>query len=100
MRKGILLACACVLCLSACGTGTKEQSKNPQKALEVGVETTPKSVEATSSPMVQKIKNTSGKRENPKDLKQIKLSVERWDTKQKDFSVQAVRFGTGSGCVS
>lgn len=96
MRKGILLACACVLCLSACGTGTKEQSKNPQKALEVGVETTPKSVEATSSPMVQKIKNTSGKRENPKDLKQIKLSVERWDTKQKDFSVQAVRFGTGS----
>ena len=100
MRKGILLACACVLCLSACGTGTKEQSKNPQKALEVGVETTPKSVEATSSPMGQKIKNTSGKRENPKDLKQIKLSVERWDTKQKDFSVQAVRFGTGSGCVS
>ena len=100
MRKGILLACACVLCLSACGTGTKEQSKNPQKALEVGVETTPKSVEATSSPMAQKIKNTSGKRENPKDLKQIKLSVERWDTKQKDFSVQAVRFGTGSGCVS
>lgn len=100
MRKGILLACACVLCLSACGTGTKEQSKNPQKALEVGVETTPKSVEATSSPMVHKIKNTSGKRENPKDLKQIKLSVERWDTKQKDFSVQAVRFGTGSGCVS
>lgn len=100
MRKGILLACACVLCLSACGTGTKEQSKNPQKALEVGVETTPKSVEATSSPMVQKIKNTSGKRENPKDLKQIKLSVERWDTKQKDFSVQAVRFGTVSGCVS
>lgn len=100
MRKGILLACACVLCLSACGTGTKEQSKNPQKAMEVGVETTPKSVEATSSPMVQKIKNTSGKRENPKDLKQIKLSVERWDTKQKDFSVQAVRFGTGSGCVS
>lgn len=100
MRKGILLACTCVLCLSACGTGTKEQSKNPQKALEVGVETTPKSVEATSSPMVQKIKNTSGKRENPKDLKQIKLSVERWDTKQKDFSVQAVRFGTGSGCVS
>ena len=100
MRKGILLACACVLCLSACGTGTKEQSKNPQKALEVGVETTPKSVEATSSPMVQKIKNTSGKRVNPKDLKQIKLSVERWDTKQKDFSVQAVRFGTGSGCVS
>ena len=100
MRKGILLACACVLCLSACGTGTKEQSKNPQKALEVGVETTPKSVEATSSPMVQKIKNTSGKRENPKDLKQIKLSVERWDTKKKDFSVQAVRFGTGSGCVS
>ena len=57
MRKGILLACACVLCLSACGTGTKEQSKNPQKALEVGVETTPKSVEATSSPMVQKIKH-------------------------------------------
>ena len=100
MRKGILLACACVLCLSACGTGTKEQSKNPQKALEVVVDTTPKSVEATSSPMVQKIKNTSGKRENPKDLKQIKLSVERWDTKQKDFSVQAVRFGTGSGCVS
>ena len=50
--------------------------------------------------MVQKIKNTSGKRENPKDLKQIKLSVERWDTKQKDFSIQAVRFGTGSGCVS
>ena len=100
MRKGILLACACVLCLSACGTGTKEQSKNPQKALEVGVETTPKSVEATSSPMVQKIKNTSGKRENPKDLKQIKLSVERWDTKQKDFSVQAVRFDTGSGCAS
>ena len=100
MRKEILLACACVLCLSACGTGTKEQSKNPQKALEVGVETTPKSVEATSSPMVQKIENTSGKRENPKDLKQIKLSVERWDTKQKDFSVQAVRFGTGSGCVS
>ena len=100
MRKGILLASACEHCLSACGTGTKEQSKNPQKALEVGVETTPKSVEATSSPMVQKIKNTSGKRENPKDLKQIKLSVERWDTKQKDFSVQAVRFGTGSGCVS
>ena len=100
MSKAILLACACVLCLSACGTGTKEQAKNPQKALEVGVETTPKSVEATSSPMVQKIKNTSGKRENPKDLKQIKLSVERWDTKQKDFSVQAVRFGTGSGCVS
>ena len=100
MRKEILLACACVLCLSACGTGANKQSKNPQKALEVGVETTPKSVEATSSPMVQKIKNTSGKRENPKDLKQIKLSVERWDTKQKDFSVQAVRFGTGSGCVS
>ena len=100
MRKEILLACVCVLCLSACGTGTKEQSKNPQKALEVGAETMPKSVEATSSPMVQKIKNTSGKRENPKDLKQIKLSVERWDTKQKDFFVQAVRFGTGSGCVS
>lgn len=100
MRKEILLACACVLCLSACGTGTKEQSKNPQKALEVGTETTPKSVEATSSPMVQKIKNTSGKRENPKDLKQIKLSVERWDTKKKDFSIQAVRFGTGSGGVS
>lgn len=100
MRKEILLACACVLCLSACGTGANKQSKNPQKALEVGAETTPKSVEATSSPMVQKIKNTSGKRENPKDLKQIKLSVERWDTKQKDFSVQAVRFGTGSGCVS
>lgn len=97
MRKEILLACACVLWLSACGTGTKEQSKNPQKVLEVGAETTPKSVEATSSPMV---KNTSGKRENPKDLKQINLSVERWDTKQKDFSVQAVRFGTGSGCVS
>lgn len=100
MRKEILLACACVLCLSACGTGANKQSKNPQKELEVGAETTPKSVEATSSPMVQKIKNTSGKRENPKDLKQIKLSVERWDTKQKDFSVQAVRFGTGSGCVS
>ena len=100
MRKEILLACACVLCLSACGTGANKQSKNPQKALEVGAETTPKSVEATSSPMVQKIKNTSGKRENPKDLKQIKLSVERWDTKQKDFSVQAVRFGTGSGSVS
>ena len=100
MRKEILLACACVLWLSACGTGTKEQSKNPQKVLEVGAETTPKSVKATSSPMVQKIKNTSGKRENPKDLKQINLSVERWDTKQKDFSVQAVRFGTGSGCVS
>lgn len=97
MRKEILLACACVLWLSACGTGTKEQSKNPQKVLEVGAETTPKSVEATSSPMA---KNTSGKRENPKDLKQIKLSVERWDTKQKDFSVQAVRFGTGSGRVS
>lgn len=97
MRKEILLACACVLWLSACGTGTKEQSKNPQKVLEVGAETTPKSVEATSSPMA---KNTSGKRENPKDLKQIKLSVERWDTKQKDFSIQAVRFGTGSGCVS
>lgn len=97
MRKEILLACACVLWLSACGTGTKEQSKNPQKVLEIGAETTPKSVEATSSPMV---KNTSGKRENPKDLKQINLSVERWDTKQKDFSVQAVRFGTGSGCVS
>ena len=97
MRKEILLACACVLWLSACGTGTKEQSKNPQKVLEVGAETTPKSVEATSSPMV---KNTSEKRENPKDLKQINLSVERWDTKQKDFSVQAVRFGTGSGCVS
>ena len=100
MRKEILLACACVLCLSACGTGVNEQSKNLQKALEVGVETTPKSVEATSSPMVEKIKNTSGKSENPKDLKQIKLSVERWDTKKKDFSVQAVRFGTGSGCVS
>ena len=97
MRKEILLACACVLWLSACGTGTKEQSKNPQKVLEVGAETTPKSVEATSSPMA---KNTSGKRENPKDLKQIKLSVERWDTKKKDFSVQAVRVGTGSGCVS
>lgn len=97
MRKEILLACACVLWLSACGTGTKEQSKNPQKVLEVGAETTPKSVEATSSPMT---KNTSGKRENPKDLKQIKLSVERWDTKKKDFSIQAVRFGTGSGCVS
>ncbi len=97
MRKEILLACACVLWLSACGTGTKEQSKNPQKVLEVGAETTPKSVEATSSPMA---KNTSGKRENPKDLKQIKLSVECWDTKKKDFSVQAVRFGTGSGCVS
>lgn len=97
MRKEILLACACVLWLSACGTGTKEQSKNPQKVLEVGAETMPKSVEATSSPMA---KNTSGKRENPKDLKQIKLSVERWDTKKKDFSVQAVRFGTGSGCVS
>lgn len=97
MRKEILLACACVLWLSACGTGTKEQSKNPQKVLEVGAETTPKSVEATSSPMA---KNTSGKRENPKDLKQIKLSVERWDTKKKDFSIQAVRFGTGSGCVS
>lgn len=97
MRKEILLACACVLCLSACGTGTKEQSKNPQKVLGVGAETTPKGVEATSSPMA---KNTSGKRENPKDLKQIKLSVERWDTKQKDFSIQAVRFGTGSGCVS
>lgn len=97
MRKEILLACACVLWLSACGTGTKEQSKNPQKVLEVGAETTPKSVEVTSSPMA---KNTSGKRENPKDLKQIKLSVERWDTKKKDFSVQAVRFGTGSGCVS
>lgn len=97
MRKEILLACACVLWLSACGTGTKEQSKNPQKVLEVGAETTPKSVEATSSPMA---KNTSGKRENPKDLKQIKLSVERWDTKKKDFSVQAVRFGTGSGRVS
>ena len=97
MRKEILLACACVLWLSACGTGTKEQSENPQKALEVGAETTPKSVEATSSPMA---KNTSGKRENPKDLKQIKLSVERWDTKKKDFSVQAVRFGTGSGGVS
>ncbi len=40
-------------CLSACGTGTKEQSKNPQKALEVGAETTPKSVEATSSPMAK-----------------------------------------------
>ncbi len=100
MRKEILLACACVLCLSACGTGANKQSKNPQKALEVGVEATPKSVEATSIPTVQKVKNTSGKRENPKDLKQIKLSVERWDTKQKDFSVQAVRFGTGSGCVS
>lgn len=98
MRKEILLAC--VLCLSACGTGANKQSKNPQKALEVGVEATPKSVEATSIPTVQKVKNTSGKRENPKDLKQIKLSVERWDTKQKDFSVQAVRFGTGSGCVS
>lgn len=97
MRKEILLACACVLWLSACGTDTKEQSKNPQKVLEVGAETTPKSVEATSSPMA---KNTSGKRENPKDLKQIKLSVERWDTKKKDFSVQAVRFGTGSGRVS
>lgn len=97
MRKEILLACACVLWLSACGTGTKEQSKNPQKVLEVGAETTPKSVEATSSPMT---KNTSGKRENPKDLKQIKLSVERWDTKKKDFSIQAVRFGTGSGSVS
>lgn len=97
MRKEILLACACVLWLSACGTGTKEQSKNPQKVLEVGAETTPKSVEATSSPMA---KNTSGKRENQKDLKQIKLSVERWDTKKKDFSIQAVRFGTGSGCVS
>lgn len=97
MRKEILLACACVVCLSACGTGANEQSKNPQKALEVGVETTPKSVEATSIPTV---KNTSGKSENPKDLKQIKLSVERWDTKKKDFSVQAVRFGTGSGCVS
>ena len=35
---------------------SKEQSKNPQKVLEVGAETTPKSVEATSSPMVQKIK--------------------------------------------
>ena len=93
MRKGILLACACVLCLSACGTGTKEQSKNPQKALEVGVETTPKSVEATSSPMVQKIKNTSGKRENPKDLKQIKLSVERWDTfRQSDLALAVVVF--------
>lgn len=100
MRKEILLACACVLCLSACGTGANKQSKNPQKALEVGAETTPKSVEATSSPMVQKIKNKGGKRENSKDLKQIKLSVERWDTKQKDFSVQTVRFGTGSGCVS
>ena len=74
--------------------------KKSAEGTGVGVETTPKSVEATSSPMVQKIKNTSGKRENPKDLKQIKLSVERWDTKQKDFSVQAVRFGTGSGCVS
>lgn len=64
MRKEILLACACVLCLSACGTGTKEQSKNPQKALEVGAETTPKSVEATSSPMVQK--NKKHKREKGK----------------------------------
>ena len=72
MRKEILLACACVVCLSACGTGANEQSKNPQKALEVGVETTPKSVEATSIPTV---KNTSWKSENPKYLKQIKLSV-------------------------
>lgn len=100
MRKEILLACACVLCLSACGTGANEQSKIPQKALEVGVKTTQKSGEAMGGPTVEKVKNTSGKSENPKDLKQIKLSVERWDTKKKDFSVQAVRFGTGSGCVS
>ena len=61
MRKEILLACACVLWLSACGTGTKEQSKNPQKALEIGAETTPKSVEATSSPMVEKKKTQTEK---------------------------------------
>ena len=47
-------------------------------------------------------KNKKHKREKGKSkrFKTNKISVERWDTKQKDFSVQAVRFGTGSGCVS
>ncbi len=72
MRKEILLACACVLCLSACGTGRKNIEQNPQKALEVGA-TTPKSVEATRNSYQEKIKNTSGKGENPKYLETNKI---------------------------
>ena len=83
-KRNFAGVCVCTLFISM-WDWHKGAVKNPQKVLEVGAETTPKSVEATSSPMVQKIKNTSGKRENPKDLKQIKLSVERWDTKQKRF---------------
>ncbi len=55
------------------GLAQRNSQKIRRRRLEVGAETTPKSVEATSSPMVQKIKNTSGEKGKSKRFETNKI---------------------------
>lgn len=84
--KIVVMALICGGCLTACATG--KQENNP----------TTKESKATGSIHIIAPGNNK-KKDNPKKLKNIKLSVDRWDTKKADFSIEAIRFGTGGGGV-
>ena len=92
--KILAMALICGGCLTACGT-----SKQENHAVVQTTTTKTEENKATSSPKISKVENNSKKKDNPEKLKNIKLSVARWDTKKADFSIEAIRFGTGGGGV-
>lgn len=108
MRKkwGKILAMVliCGGCLTACGTSKQENNSvvpttNTSNTTNTTNTTNTKESKATSSPRTSKVESNNKKKDNPEKLKNIKLSVERWDTKKADFSIEAIRFGTGGGGV-
>ena len=76
--KVVAMVLVCGGCLTACGTAKQENH-----SVVPTITTT----------------NIKEKKDNPENLKNIKLSVDRWDTKKADFSIEAIRFGTGGGGV-
>ena len=92
--KMLAMVLVCGGGLTACGT-----SKQENHAVVQTTTTKTEENKATSSPKISKVENNSKKKDNPEKLKNIKLSVARWDTKKADFSIEVIRFGTGGGGV-
>lgn len=93
--KILAMALICGGCLTACGTSKRENNS----VVSITNTTNTKESKATGNYRISKVKNSNNKKDNPKKLKNIKLSVDRWDTKKADFSIEAIRFGTGGGGV-
>lgn len=99
--KVVAMVLVCGGCLTACGTAKQENHSVVPTTTTTNTtnNTNTKESKATSSPKISKVENNNKKKDNPEKLKNIKLSVDRWDTKKADFSIEAIRFGTGGGGV-